>query len=211
MPPDRKETLPMPKRHKIELSQDAALVAALAGTAMPFSHSAEDQAERWLRALRLHGGVGAALQALGVGEAPLMISPEPAGAPPAGAPPLGDEGVRRVVRRAGECAAERGAALICTADLLFGLFEVYDRLMDRALYMRGASREELVERLATTSSPGLALAGARRCQMRGAGHLLEPAAEVQKVIGTRHDRDQHHRVDQGLDPDDILVWRCDQR
>ena len=37
------------------LSQDAALVAALAATAMPFSHSAEDQAESWLRALRLHG------------------------------------------------------------------------------------------------------------------------------------------------------------
>ena len=38
----------------IPLSQDAALVVALAGTAMPFAHSAEDEAERWLRALRLH-------------------------------------------------------------------------------------------------------------------------------------------------------------
>ena len=56
----------------IPLSQDAALVVALAGTAMPFAHSAEDEAERWLRALRLHGQVGAALQALGVGESPLM-------------------------------------------------------------------------------------------------------------------------------------------
>ena len=51
-------------RH-IPLSQDAALVVALAGTAMPFAHSAEDVAERWLRALRLHGLVGATLQALG--------------------------------------------------------------------------------------------------------------------------------------------------
>ena len=49
---------------------------ALAGTAMPFAHSAEDEAERWLRALRLHGRVGATLQALGVGEAPLMTSTE---------------------------------------------------------------------------------------------------------------------------------------
>ena len=56
----------------IPLSQDAALVVALAGTAMPFAHSAEDEAERWLRALRLHGQVGVALQALGVGESPLM-------------------------------------------------------------------------------------------------------------------------------------------
>lgn len=60
----------MARGHNIQLSQDAALVAALAGTAMSFSHSAEDQAERWLRALRLHGQVGCALQALGVGEAP---------------------------------------------------------------------------------------------------------------------------------------------
>ena len=34
-------------------------MVALAGTAMPFAHSAEDEAERWLRALRLHGQVGA--------------------------------------------------------------------------------------------------------------------------------------------------------
>ncbi len=57
--------------HQIPLSQDAALIVALAGTAMPFAHSAEDEAERWLRALRLHGHVGTTLQALGVGEAPL--------------------------------------------------------------------------------------------------------------------------------------------
>ncbi|HVH18099.1 MAG TPA: hypothetical protein VNF72_07355, partial [Myxococcota bacterium] len=41
----------------IPLSQDAALVVALAGTAIPFAHSAEDEAERWLRAMRLHGQV----------------------------------------------------------------------------------------------------------------------------------------------------------
>src|SRR5215210_7548413 len=66
----RTEMLSM--QRNIPLSQDAALVTALAGTAMPFAHSAEDEAERWLRALRLHGHVGSALQALGVGEAPLM-------------------------------------------------------------------------------------------------------------------------------------------
>ena len=60
----------MNARETIPMSQDAVLVATLAGTAMPFAHSAEDQAERWLRVLRLHGRVGAALQALGVGEAP---------------------------------------------------------------------------------------------------------------------------------------------
>src|SRR5690606_24386934 len=60
---------------QVPLSQDAALVVALAGTAMPFAHSREDEAERWLRTLRLHGTVGATLQALGVGEASLLDGP----------------------------------------------------------------------------------------------------------------------------------------
>ena len=88
---------------KIELSQDAAVVAALAGTAMSFSHSAEDQAERWLRALRLHGKVGTALQALGVGEAPLSTNRGPGLARRiTTSPPLSDEAVDRVIRRANE-------------------------------------------------------------------------------------------------------------
>ena len=133
-----------PGKH-IPLSQDAALVAALAGTAMAFSHSAEDQAERWLRALRLHGQVGAALQALGVGEAPLMTRAEPAAHLPGGAP-LGDEVVERVVRRAEDVACQRHASSVCTVDLLFALFEIYGGLLDRALYLRGATRVELLER-----------------------------------------------------------------
>jgi hypothetical protein len=135
------------------MSQDAALVAALAGTAMPFAHSAEDQAERWLRAIRLHGHVGTAMQALGVGEAPLMTGSEPIASEPSGTPlPRGDV-VARVVGRAGEMARDRGTNTVGTIDLLFALFEEYGQLMDRALYLRGASREELVERLATTEEP----------------------------------------------------------
>ncbi len=130
----------------IPLSQDAALVAALAGTAMPFSHSAEDQAERWLRVLRLHGQVGTAMQALGVGEAPLITTCEPA-PETTGRPPLGEEAVERVVRRAVTLAQGRQAACVCTVDVLFALFEIYGGLLDRALYLRGSSREELIERL----------------------------------------------------------------
>ncbi len=136
----------MNRPKQLPLSQDAALVAALAGTAMAFSHSAEDQAERWLRTLRLHGQVGTAMQALGVGESPLMTGsdPRPKGSD---APPLGDEVVERVVRRASELAIERQAAQVCTVDVLFALFEIYGGLLDRALYLRGCSREELIERL----------------------------------------------------------------
>ena len=140
-----------PPNH-IPLSQDAALVAALAGTAMPFSHSAEDQAERWLRALRLHGQVGTAMQALGVGEAPLLTRSD--SAPEVGyvTPPLGDDAVDRVVKLACDHATERGAGAVCTTDLLHALFEVYDGLLGRALYLRGASAEELLQQLAATSA-----------------------------------------------------------
>jgi hypothetical protein len=116
---------------------------------MPFAHSAQDQAERWLRALRLHGEVGATMQALGVGEAPLATGSDPL---PTGADvrPLGDEAVERVVRRASELAASRQSSSVCTVDLLFALFEIYGGLIDRALYVRGSSREELIQRLAAS-------------------------------------------------------------
>lgn len=135
----------MNQRH-IPLSQDAALVVALAGTAMPFAHSAEDEAERWLRALRLHGEVGSSLQALGVGEAPLMTGSEAEEGGP-GTPPLGAEVLDEVTRLAEGFASARDAETIGTADLLFGVFEVYGKLFDRVLYLRGTSREELTERL----------------------------------------------------------------
>jgi hypothetical protein len=130
----------------IPLSQDAALVVALAGTAMPFAHSAEDEAERWLRALRLHGQVGVALQALGVGEAPLMTGSASDEDGP-GTPPKGVEVLEQVTRRAAEFAEARTAETIGTPDLLFAVLDVYGRLFDRVLYLRGTSREELAERL----------------------------------------------------------------
>jgi hypothetical protein len=135
-------------RH-IPLSQDAALVVALAGTAMPFAHSAADEAERWLRALRLHGQVGSVLQALGVGEAPLVTGTEYE----QGTPAHGPEILYEVTRRATDLAAEREADTVGTPDVLFAVFEVYGKLFDRALYMRGTSRDELVERLAAAGSP----------------------------------------------------------
>jgi hypothetical protein len=133
-------------RQHIPLSQDAALVVALAGTAMPFAHSAEDEAERWLRALRLHGQVGSALQGLGVGEAPLMTGSGAEENGP-GTPPMGADVLDEVTERAAELAAAREAETVGTTDLLFGVFDVYGKLFERLLYVRGTSREELTERL----------------------------------------------------------------
>ena len=129
-------------RPNIPLSQDAALVLALAGTAMAFSHSAEDEAERWLRAMRMHGRVGQTLQALGVGESPLMTGSE---ARP-GKTPLGPKAVDVVTDRGQDYAFRRNASTVGTTELLFAVMEVYGQMFDRALYLRGASREELLAR-----------------------------------------------------------------
>jgi hypothetical protein len=131
-------------RH-IPLSQDAALVVALAGTAIPFAHSAEDEAERWLRAMRLHGQVGSILQALGVGEAPLMTGSDHSDGH--STPNLGPDVLDDVTERASQFAIAREAENVGTPDILFAVLDVYGKLFDRALYLRGTSRDELVERL----------------------------------------------------------------
>ena len=136
------------ERRTIPLSQDAALVVALAGTAMAFAHTAEDEAERWLRALRMHGQVGSTLQALGVGESPLMTGSEPPRERPPGNRPFGPDVVDRVADGARLFASARHAATVGTGDVLFEVFQVYGRLFDRVLYLRGTSRQEVLECLA---------------------------------------------------------------
>jgi hypothetical protein len=92
--------------------------------------------------------VGTALQALGVGEAPLMTGSEPVDGEPRGNEPLGTDAVDEVTRRARALADARSAETVGTPDVLFAVLDIYGRLFDRALYLRGTSREELLERLA---------------------------------------------------------------
>jgi hypothetical protein len=139
---------------KVRLSQDAAIVLGLAGTAMNFAHSREDEAERWLRVLRLHGRVGEALQALGVPEAPLMTYARPAPSP-ATVPPASGDPVDAICRRAVRLSNARAADRVGTLDLLFAVLATYGHAFDRELYIRGTSREELLERL--VSAPDRAL------------------------------------------------------
>jgi hypothetical protein len=131
----------------IGLSQDAAIVLALAETAIPFAVSAEDEAERWVRLLRLHGQVGLALQSLGVGEAPLSTIAQPHAVRVLRARPLGEDPVADVTLAARRLAAKRGARAAATVDVLFAVIGVYGRIFDRALYIRGTSVDELLERL----------------------------------------------------------------
>ncbi len=132
----------MTDAHHIPLSQDAALVVALAGTAIPFAHSAEDEAERWLRAIRLQGEVGRVMQALGVGESSLTDSDESHDTPP-----LGEAVLDRVTQFAATYTAQREGDTVGTQDLLRAVLEIYGDLFEHVLYIRGTSGAELLEHL----------------------------------------------------------------
>jgi hypothetical protein len=69
-------------------------------------------------------------------------------------PNLGPDVLEDVTNRATEFATARGAESVGTTDILFGVLEVYGKLFDRVLYMRGTSREELVERLTAAGARG---------------------------------------------------------
>jgi hypothetical protein len=127
------------------LSQDAAITLGLAGTSLLHARDEHDAAERWLRVLRLYGLVGVAMQALGVGEAPLETSSDK---PQLRRKPAHVAGVDAVTERARDMALQRGAPAVGTIDVLFACFDLYGSAFDRALYVRGTSRDELLERLA---------------------------------------------------------------
>jgi hypothetical protein len=127
------------------LAPDAALVLGIAATAIPFARTPEDEAERWLRVLRLHGEVGATLQALGVSEGSLSRNgahPEPAAA--------GREGdvIALVGERAARLARERDAECVGTRELLLAVLDVYGDVFESTLRAHGTDSGEVLERLA---------------------------------------------------------------
>jgi hypothetical protein len=132
---------------------DAAMVLGMASTAMPFAASAEAEAERWLRILRLHGQAGIALQALGVSEAPLESPSRDAAAEQANGAPDRDV-VAAVTDGAVQAASRRGARSVDTSDVLVAVMDVYGADFDRVLRVHGTDRDEVLERL------GLELRGA---------------------------------------------------
>ncbi len=135
------------------LSQDAAIVLALARTAVPFAASFEDEAERWVRVLRMHGQVGLAMQALGVGESPLETTSAPHAVRLTRRRDLSGRVVGEVEQRALELAAERGAQLVSTIDVFFAVLDVYGGAFDRALYSRGTTRAELISAVCADGHP----------------------------------------------------------
>lgn len=133
----------------LPLSEDAALVLALAGTAIRFADSAESEAEHWLRILRMHGEVGAAMQALGVGEKPL--DPNEVARTSRGTQRFrrgGENTVELARTRAAEKAVARGSDLVGTVDVLHAVADIYGSYFEDVLYARGPRLAELDEKLA---------------------------------------------------------------
>lgn len=130
------------------VAPDAAIALGIASTAMPFARTLEDEAERWLRILRVHGEAGATLQALGVSEGRLR---EPAHEADLEHPPAVDEQradpVERVIDEAVEIAGRRGRPGVATTDLLLAVMCVYGEDFDSVLRAHGTDRDELVQRL----------------------------------------------------------------
>jgi hypothetical protein len=58
--------------------------------------------------------------------------------------------VDAICRRAIRMANARAADRVGTIDLLFAVLATYGGAFDRALYIRGTSRDELLERLVST-------------------------------------------------------------
>jgi hypothetical protein len=127
---------------------DATMVLGIASTAMPFARTPEAEAERWLRILRLHGEVGAALQALGVSDEPIADTGEEPHASGEHATAGGGEGGRDAVTQvadgAADCARQRGTSTVTTTDVLMAVMRVYGEDFDRVLQTHGAEREELL-------------------------------------------------------------------
>jgi hypothetical protein len=130
------------------VAPDAAMVLGIASTAMPFARTADEEAERWLRVLRLHGEVGAALQALGVSEDSLLSRP-----PASDAEGLHSEAVKNIATEAVKVAAQRNSLGVATIDVLVAVIRVYGAHFDRVLRAHGTDRDEVLARLGVAMPP----------------------------------------------------------
>jgi hypothetical protein len=128
------------------------MALGMAATAMPFARSREDQAERWLRILRLHGEAGTALQALGVSEAPLESAHRDEDVAHAErASEIAPDVIAKVTKDAEAVASQRGAHTLHTTDVLVAVMHVYGSEFDRVLQVHGTDRDEVLARLGQQS------------------------------------------------------------
>jgi hypothetical protein len=96
--------------------------------------------------------VGAALQALGVPEAPLETGADRPVTQRRGRRNADSNPVTEILTRSRDLARQRGAATTGTLEVLFAVLSVYEGTFDRVLYARGTSRDELLSCLAERTS-----------------------------------------------------------
>ncbi len=137
----------------LNLSRDAVTVLGLAGTALPYAQSVDDEIERWLRPLRLYGESGAALQGLGVGESRNQPSQSDAQSP-AKVSEDPSQTLHAVTSDATRLATERGAATVGTLDILRAVMEHYGDDFERALEGHNGTRADLLDQMAVRAAGG---------------------------------------------------------
>jgi hypothetical protein len=118
----------------------AKIAMALAATAMPFASTHSEEAERWLRILRVNGAVGNAMQGLGLPEEPLEL-----GAPLVGDDPCRPDSIDSVITAATAECRKRGRDAITTADLFVGVLSTYGPAFEKTLAVRGTTSEEVLD------------------------------------------------------------------
>jgi hypothetical protein len=134
---------PIETERRLCFCDAAKMAVGLGATALPFAGSHSEEAERWLRVLRMSGAVGEALQGLGVPEHPLVAS-----ANPSDAQPREPDAVGTVIEAATHSARARDADAVTTGDLFQGVAATYGPAFDHALAIRGTTSAEVIERLA---------------------------------------------------------------
>jgi hypothetical protein len=135
----------------LNLSRDAVTVLGLAGTALPYANSVDDEIERWLRPLRLYGESGAALQGLGVGEGRNQESKK---ADPKASEQPPSETLHAVTTEATRIAGERGASTVGTLDILKAVMEHYGPDFERTLEGHSGTTAELMDQLVARTATG---------------------------------------------------------
>lgn len=130
---------------KHSYSDAGKMAVALAATALPFARSGSEEAERWLRILRVNGSVGNAMQALGIPEEPFLDGIEQ----PAD-DPCRPGALEEAIEAAAANAHARGTEAITTEDLLVGVLSAYGQALENALAIRGTTPAEVLEVLAAS-------------------------------------------------------------
>lgn len=140
-----------PRTAPLAVDADAAIVLGLGSTALPFAESSLAEAERWLRILRRYGDAGRILREAGMREAPFTDLGSREGV---GSRPLDSERAQARLIAVGEqarnAAADRGADLVGTLDVLDAVARTYASEFDRVLAAYGGDPAAVHHRLGDT-------------------------------------------------------------